>query len=50
MDSLTFVTGLWVKFWVAANEGGGQQSVSLWAGVYILWGVMTEVVFAAEIL
>ncbi|GJD02568.1 ABC transporter [Colletotrichum higginsianum] len=40
---------LWVKFWVAANEGGGQQSVSLWAGVYILWGVMTEVAFAAEI-
>ncbi|TQN66274.1 ABC transporter atnG, partial [Colletotrichum shisoi] len=40
---------LWVKFWVAASEGGGQQSVSLWAGVYILWGVMTEAVFAAEV-
>ncbi|KAI3557746.1 ABC transporter [Colletotrichum abscissum] len=27
---------LWVKFWVAANEKGGQDNLGLWVGVYFL--------------
>ncbi|KAK1704894.1 P-loop containing nucleoside triphosphate hydrolase protein [Colletotrichum acutatum] len=39
---------LWVKFWVAANEKGGQENVGMWVGVYILWGVLTEMALAIE--
>lgn len=40
--------GLWVKFWVTANERGGQESLGMWVGVYILWGVLTEMALAIE--
>ncbi|KXH42483.1 ABC transporter [Colletotrichum nymphaeae SA-01] len=39
---------LWVKFWVAANEGGGQENLAMWVGVYLLWGVLTEMALAIE--
>ncbi|KAF9876778.1 ABC multidrug transporter [Colletotrichum karsti] len=39
---------LWVKFWVAANEDGGEPRLGLWVGVYVLWGVLTEVSLAIE--
>ncbi|KAI3537978.1 ABC transporter [Colletotrichum filicis] len=39
---------LWVKFWVAANEKGGQDNLGLWVGVYILWGTLTEMALAIE--
>ncbi|KXH56884.1 ABC transporter [Colletotrichum salicis] len=39
---------LWVKFWVAANENGGQENLEMWEGVYILWGVLTELALAVE--
>ncbi|GKT41589.1 ABC transporter gloK [Colletotrichum spaethianum] len=39
---------LWVKFWVAANESGGQENLGMWAGLYILWGVLTEIALAME--
>ncbi|KAJ0300193.1 hypothetical protein COL516b_008544 [Colletotrichum fioriniae] len=39
---------LWVKFWVTANERGGQESLGMWVGVYILWGVLTEMALAIE--
>ncbi|KAK1672356.1 P-loop containing nucleoside triphosphate hydrolase protein [Colletotrichum godetiae] len=39
---------LWVKFWVAANEDGGQENLGMWVGVYILWGVLTELALAVE--
>ncbi|WYZ43992.1 hypothetical protein EsH8_VII_000428 [Colletotrichum jinshuiense] len=41
---------LWVKFWVAANESGGDQNLGMWVGVYILWGVSTELSLAIETL
>ncbi|GKT92102.1 ABC multidrug transporter [Colletotrichum tofieldiae] len=41
---------LWVKFWVAANESGGQENLGMWAGLYILWGVLAEAAVAGEIL
>ncbi|GJC84262.1 ABC transporter atnG [Colletotrichum liriopes] len=37
-------------FWVAANESGGQENLGMWAGLYILWGVLTEAAVAGEIL
>ncbi|KAK1450743.1 ABC transporter [Colletotrichum cuscutae] len=39
---------LWVKFWVAANEKGGQDNLGLWVGIYILWGTLTEMALAIE--
>ncbi|KAK2023189.1 P-loop containing nucleoside triphosphate hydrolase protein [Colletotrichum zoysiae] len=45
-------TGLWVKYWVAANEearGGGEENLGFWAGMYVGWGVLTQVAVAAEI-
>ncbi|KAK1636315.1 ABC transporter [Colletotrichum phormii] len=39
---------LWVKFWVAADEDGGQENLDMWVGVYILWGVLTELALAVE--
>ncbi|KXH37008.1 ABC transporter [Colletotrichum simmondsii] len=39
---------LWVKFWVAANERGGQENLGMWVGVYLLWGVLTEMALAIE--
>ncbi|OHE94372.1 ABC transporter [Colletotrichum orchidophilum] len=39
---------LWVKFWVAANEDGGQENLGMWVGVYILWGILTELAVAME--
>ncbi|KAK1985875.1 ABC transporter [Colletotrichum cereale] len=40
---------LWVKYWVAANESGGRENPALWAGMYVGWGVLTEVAVAGEI-
>ncbi|KAF6824602.1 Multidrug resistance-associated protein 1-like protein 5 [Colletotrichum musicola] len=33
---------LWIKFWVSANEAGGDRDTGMWMGVYILWAVLTE--------
>ncbi|TDZ68127.1 ABC transporter gloK [Colletotrichum trifolii] len=32
---------LWVKFWVA-DGSGGRDNLGMWVGVYLLWGVLTE--------
>ncbi|KAK2046745.1 ABC transporter [Colletotrichum somersetense] len=41
---------LWVMYWVAANEeAGGEENLGLWAGMYVGWGVLTQVAVAAEI-
>ncbi|KAK1598438.1 ABC transporter [Colletotrichum navitas] len=40
---------VWVKYWVAANEAGGEENLALWAGMYVGWGVLTEAAVAAEI-
>nr|XP_036575545.1 Multidrug resistance-associated protein 1-like protein 5 [Colletotrichum truncatum]KAF6782134.1 Multidrug resistance-associated protein 1-like protein 5 [Colletotrichum truncatum] len=40
---------LWVKFWVAANESGTEQNLGMWVGIYVLWGVLTEVAVGIEI-
>ncbi|KAI8192002.1 ABC transporter [Colletotrichum sp. SAR 10_77] len=39
---------LWVKFWVAANEDHSDPNLGMWVGVYVLWGVLTEVAVAIE--
>ncbi|WDK21642.1 ABC transporter [Colletotrichum graminicola] len=40
---------VWVKYWVAANEAGGEENLALWAGMYVGWGFLTEAAVAAEI-
>ncbi|CAI0643469.1 unnamed protein product [Colletotrichum noveboracense] len=39
---------LWVKFWVASNEDHSDPNLGMWVGVYVLWGVLTEVAVAIE--
>ncbi|KAI8243245.1 ABC transporter atnG [Colletotrichum sp. SAR 10_96] len=39
---------LWVKFWVAANEDHSDPNLGMWVGVWVLWGVLTEVAVAIE--
>ncbi|KAK2008905.1 ABC transporter [Colletotrichum eremochloae] len=40
---------LWVNYWVAANAAGGEENLGLWAGMYVGWGVLTEVAIAIEV-
>ncbi|KAJ0373775.1 hypothetical protein COL26b_007972 [Colletotrichum chrysophilum] len=48
LGSDEFDVGLWVKFWVAANEDHSDPNLGMWVGVYVLWGVLTEVAVAIE--
>lgn len=42
--------GLWVKIWVSANEANPNENAGLYTGIYVLFGVLTEISLAIETL
>lgn len=43
-----FLIALWLKFWVAANEGTSNTNNGRWVGIYSLFAAATMGLIAVE--